>query len=73
MMAKFAVTVAFSIVYGYTVELYPTVLRTTALGSCSVMGKIGSIVAPYFIYLRKFLRNIFLCISLYFDKQTVFN
>lgn len=54
MMAKFAVTVAFSIVYGYTVELYPTVLRTTALGSCSMMGKIGSIVAPYFIYLRKF-------------------
>uniref|UniRef100_H2RVK8 Solute carrier family 22 member 21 n=1 Tax=Takifugu rubripes TaxID=31033 RepID=H2RVK8_TAKRU len=54
MMAKFAVTVAFSIVYGYTVELYPTVLRTTALGSCSMMGKIGSIVAPYFIYLRSY-------------------
>lgn len=57
MMAKFAVTIAFSVVYGYTVELYPTVLRTTALGSCSMMGKIGSIVAPYFIYLRKFFKT----------------
>uniref|UniRef100_H3D9T5 Solute carrier family 22 member 21 n=1 Tax=Tetraodon nigroviridis TaxID=99883 RepID=H3D9T5_TETNG len=54
MMGKFAVTIAFSVVYGYTVELYPTVLRTTALGSCSMMGKIGSIIAPYFIYLRSY-------------------
>lgn len=66
MTAKFAVTIAFSVVYGYTVELYPTVLRTTALGSCSMMGKIGSIVAPYFIYLRK-------CIYSYIEEWSLFD
>ncbi|XP_029303920.1 solute carrier family 22 member 5-like [Cottoperca gobio] len=54
MMGKFAVTTAFAIVYAYTAELYPTVLRNTALGTCSMASRIGSIIAPYFIYLRSY-------------------
>ncbi|KAF7666714.1 hypothetical protein LDENG_00094780 [Lucifuga dentata] len=54
MMGKFAVTLAFAIVYAYTTELYPTVLRNTALGVCSMVSRIGSITAPYFIYLRNY-------------------
>ncbi|XP_068600168.1 organic cation/carnitine transporter 2-like [Brachionichthys hirsutus] len=54
MMGKFAVTTAFSIMYAYTVEVYPTVLRNTALGACSMASRIGSIVAPYAIYLRSY-------------------
>lgn len=74
MMGKFAVTIAFSVVYGYTVELYPTVLRTTALGSCSMMGKIGSIIAPYFIYLRKGSYYFyFKYIHSYIEEQVVFD
>lgn len=53
MIGKFAVSVAFAIVYAYTAEVYPTVLRNTALGACSMASRIGSIVAPYFIYLSK--------------------
>uniref|UniRef100_A0A8C9XI46 Solute carrier family 22 member 21 n=1 Tax=Sander lucioperca TaxID=283035 RepID=A0A8C9XI46_SANLU len=53
MMGKFAVTTAFSIVYAYTAELYPTVVRNTAVGTCSMASRIGSIIAPYFIYLSK--------------------
>lgn len=53
MMGKFAVTTAFAIVYAYTAELYPTVLRNTAVGTCSMASRIGSIIAPYFIYLSK--------------------
>lgn len=53
MTGKFAVTTAFAIVYAYTAELYPTVLRNTALGACSMASRIGSITAPYFIYLSK--------------------
>lgn len=53
MMGKFAVTTAFAIVYAYTAELYPTVLRNTAVGTCSMASRIGSITAPYFIYLSK--------------------
>nr|XP_033955066.1 solute carrier family 22 member 5-like [Pseudochaenichthys georgianus] len=54
MMGKCAVTTAFTIVYAYTAELYPTVLRNTALGACSMASRIGSIIAPYFIYLRSY-------------------
>ncbi|XP_041657460.1 solute carrier family 22 member 5-like [Cheilinus undulatus] len=54
MLGKFAVTTAFAIVYAYTAEVYPTVLRNTALGTCSMASRIGSIIAPYFIYLRSY-------------------
>ncbi|XP_069573571.1 organic cation/carnitine transporter 2-like [Brachyistius frenatus] len=54
MTGKFAVTAAFAIVYAYTAELYPTVLRTTAVGTCSMASRIGSITAPFFIYLRSY-------------------
>ncbi|XP_038564895.1 solute carrier family 22 member 5-like [Micropterus salmoides] len=54
MMGKFAVTTAFAILYAYTAELYPTVLRNTAVGTCSMASRIGSIIAPYFIYLRNY-------------------
>ncbi|KAM9333636.1 organic cation/carnitine transporter 2 [Pholidichthys leucotaenia] len=54
MIGKFAVTTAFAVVYAYTAELYPTVLRTTAVGTCSMASRIGSIIAPFFIHLRSY-------------------
>uniref|UniRef100_A0A8D2ZZ72 Major facilitator superfamily (MFS) profile domain-containing protein n=1 Tax=Scophthalmus maximus TaxID=52904 RepID=A0A8D2ZZ72_SCOMX len=54
MLGKFAVATAFAVVYAFTAELYPTVLRNTAVGTCSMASRVGSIVAPYFIYLRSY-------------------
>ncbi|XP_030009203.1 solute carrier family 22 member 5-like isoform X2 [Sphaeramia orbicularis] len=54
MMGKFAVTTGYTIVYAYTAEVYPTVLRNTALGVCSMAARIGGIIAPYFVYLRTY-------------------
>lgn len=65
MMGKFAVSTAFAVVYAYTAELYPTVLRNTAVGACSMASRIGSIIAPYFIYLSK-LHHYHHCISVFF-------
>jgi len=51
MTGKFGFTVAFSTVYIYTAEIYPTVLRNVGMGMCSSAARIGSITAPYVIYL----------------------
>ncbi|XP_037324308.1 organic cation/carnitine transporter 2 isoform X2 [Pungitius pungitius] len=51
MIGKFGFTMAFSIVYIYTAELYPTVIRNAGMGMCSSAARIGSITAPYVIYL----------------------
>ncbi|XP_049448012.1 solute carrier family 22 member 5 [Epinephelus fuscoguttatus] len=51
MTGKFGFTMCFSIVYIYTAEIYPTVLRNVGIGMCSSAARIGSITAPYVIYL----------------------
>lgn len=38
---------AFTVVYIGTAEMYPTVYRTTGLGSASAMARIGGFAAPY--------------------------
>jgi hypothetical protein len=43
---KFAITIAFTVVYVFTAELFPTELRHSMLGTCSMVGRIGSIIAP---------------------------
>ncbi|XP_049597909.1 organic cation/carnitine transporter 2-like isoform X2 [Syngnathus scovelli] len=54
MLGKFSLTAAFAHIYAYTAELYPTVLRNMGMGSCSMASRIGSILAPYIIYLRSY-------------------
>lgn len=53
MVGKFGVTAAFSMVYVYTAELYPTVVRNMGVGISSMASRLGSILSPYFIYLGK--------------------
>ncbi|XP_028653432.1 solute carrier family 22 member 16 isoform X2 [Erpetoichthys calabaricus] len=51
MTGKFAIAIAFGLIYLYTCELYPTVIRSLAVGSGSMMCRIGSVVAPFCVYL----------------------
>lgn len=53
MMGKFGITSAFSMVYVYTAELYPTVVRNMGVGASSMASRFGSILSPYFVYLGK--------------------
>ncbi|XP_028349026.1 organic cation/carnitine transporter 2 isoform X3 [Physeter macrocephalus] len=56
MVGKFGVTAAFSMVYVYTAELYPTVVRNMGMGVSSTASRLGSILSPYFIYLGAYDR-----------------
>ena len=46
-LGKLGSSAAFSLVYLYTAEMFPTVVRTKALGTCSMVARLGSLVSPY--------------------------
>lgn len=46
LMGKFGATAAFAVMYIYTSEIFPTPLRQSMMGICSMVGRIGSMVSP---------------------------
>ncbi|XP_070790028.1 organic cation/carnitine transporter 2-like isoform X2 [Pituophis catenifer annectens] len=56
MIGKFGITASFSMVYVYTAELYPTIVRNMGVGASSMASRIGSILSPYFVYLGAYDR-----------------
>lgn len=46
LIGKLGVTTSFAILYTYTAEIFPTPLRHTLLGMCSMFGRIGNMLAP---------------------------
>nr|XP_040037474.1 solute carrier family 22 member 4-like isoform X1 [Gasterosteus aculeatus aculeatus]XP_040037475.1 solute carrier family 22 member 4-like isoform X1 [Gasterosteus aculeatus aculeatus]XP_040037476.1 solute carrier family 22 member 4-like isoform X1 [Gasterosteus aculeatus aculeatus]XP_040037477.1 solute carrier family 22 member 4-like isoform X1 [Gasterosteus aculeatus aculeatus] len=58
MLAKYAVTVTFSMMFAYMAELYPTLLRNTAVGICSTVGRLGNCIAPFLVTLNIYLRHL---------------
>uniref|UniRef100_A0A8C2ZSZ3 Solute carrier family 22 member 5 n=1 Tax=Cyclopterus lumpus TaxID=8103 RepID=A0A8C2ZSZ3_CYCLU len=57
-LGKFCMTSAFCVVYTYTAELFPTVVRNTAMGCCSMAARVGSISAPFIIYLGQYYASL---------------
>ncbi|XP_045654428.1 solute carrier family 22 member 16 isoform X1 [Ursus americanus] len=51
MAGKFAIGASFGLIYLYTAELYPTMVRSVAVGSGSMVSRVGSIVAPFWVSL----------------------
>ena len=45
LIGKFMASACFAIVYVYTAELFPTMIRNTAIGSCSTVARVGGICA----------------------------
>lgn len=47
LLGKMGITSSFGIAYVYTAELYPTVMRSIGVGSCSTVARLGAVVAPF--------------------------
>lgn len=54
LIGKFMASASFAIVYVYTAELYPTIIRNTAIGSCSCIARVGGIVSLLILELKNF-------------------
>lgn len=54
LLGKFGLLASAGLMYVYTGELFPTVIRNTALSSCATFSRVGSSVSPYLLQLAVF-------------------
>ncbi|XP_071855620.1 organic cation transporter protein-like isoform X2 [Apostichopus japonicus] len=54
MVGKFAITASFANIYLHTSEIFPTPLRTSVTGICSVAARVGGMVAPLILVLGQY-------------------
>ncbi|XP_056008133.1 organic cation transporter protein-like [Ostrea edulis] len=47
LISRFGISVLFSVLYLYTGELFPTVVRSIVMGTVSIGARIGSMISPY--------------------------
>lgn len=48
MLGKASITYSYALIYIYTPEVYPTVIRGTGLGAAAMFSRIGGVLAPLF-------------------------
>ena len=46
-LGKLGTSAAFALIYLYSAEMFPTEVRNTSLGTCSMVARLGGFVAPY--------------------------
>lgn len=51
MIGKASVTLAFALMYIFTAEMWPTNIRTTIMNTCSMAGRVGSMISPLIVLL----------------------
>eukprot|EP00064_Thunnus_orientalis_P004751 superscaffoldBa00000442_g4763 len=58
MLGKCGFACGTSMMFAYTAELYPTVLRNTATGTCSMFSRVGGCSAPFLIQLSSYFKYL---------------
>ncbi|VDD91764.1 unnamed protein product [Enterobius vermicularis] len=52
LLGKFSISCSFMSIFVYSSEVFPTSIRNTCIGSCTILARIGGILAPYVRHLR---------------------
>lgn len=50
-LGKTNIAAAYTLMYVYSAEIFPTVIRSTSVGLCTVFSRVGGIIAPHLIEL----------------------
>uniref|UniRef100_A0A7G3AT57 Putative organic cation transporter protein-like isoform x1 zootermopsis nevadensis n=1 Tax=Lutzomyia longipalpis TaxID=7200 RepID=A0A7G3AT57_LUTLO len=58
LIGKLGASVSYSIVSVYTSEIFPTTLRHTLVSICSILGRTGSTLAPFTLFLGKYMESM---------------
>ncbi|XP_042355459.1 solute carrier family 22 member 5-like [Plectropomus leopardus] len=58
MLGKFAITAGTALMFAFTAELYPTVLRNTATGTCTAVSRAGSCIAPFLLQMGVYYKYL---------------
>ncbi|XP_063050404.1 solute carrier family 22 member 6-A [Engraulis encrasicolus] len=53
LVGKFGITASFAVIYIYSAELFPTVIRQTGIGMASMFARSGGVLAPLINMLRE--------------------
>ena len=62
MIGKLGAAAAFAVIYVFSAELYPTVVRNAGMGASSCCARIGGMVAPYIADIVSFIFFVFFCL-----------
>ncbi|XP_032516811.2 organic cation transporter protein-like [Danaus plexippus] len=62
-VGKLSITFAFNSLYVFTAELFPTEVRSSAMAAVSLIGRVGSLVAPQTPLLSEFIQALLYGIS----------
>uniref|UniRef100_UPI0037E94278 solute carrier family 22 member 4-like n=1 Tax=Semicossyphus pulcher TaxID=241346 RepID=UPI0037E94278 len=54
LLGKFGILAGTGVLYMFTGELFPTVIRNTAMSSCAMFSRVGSSISPYLLQLAVF-------------------
>uniref|UniRef100_A0A8C9G0J9 Major facilitator superfamily (MFS) profile domain-containing protein n=1 Tax=Pavo cristatus TaxID=9049 RepID=A0A8C9G0J9_PAVCR len=57
-IGKFTASASFSSAYVYTAELFPTIIRQSGVGLCSMVARVAGIIAPLILLLEQYHRVI---------------
>jgi hypothetical protein len=71
MTGKMCIAAVFAVVYNYSAELFPTVVRQTGTGFASVCARIGSLLAPQIRLLVRLHRTHLLFTYIYRETSVI--